>query len=191
VAAETPAAKRFAFRVCVAHHWIASQLAQSISIIIMSGKGKEFREKSKTQMRSNDLKASPPAGHVAAHKVPNASLAKAHDAARSQVQKDDIMGHAHSRGNIIYSTNNDDHSRQERDLSSANYHAASVQQKGGSIANSLEKMRENSRSSNSTATVMRTLTNEGDGYKKVVANLDKRTFNSDAEKREIDRARNK
>ena len=148
-----------------------------------------FRQQSATESRSNDLKNSPNySDQESCHKTPNSILGNAYNNTTSSNVRSDIMGFAHSSDNIMYSGNNKSHSAMERDLGSSNYHASSVYQKGGSIENSLSKLHD-SQSSSATTHVMREMRNSGEGYNSVVAGLDKRTFNSESEKQQIDIAR--
>ena len=78
----------------------------------------------------------------------------------------------------------------ERDLSRPNYRQSSVTQKGASIGNALKNLRNNQQSS-ATTHVMREMRVAGAGYNRLVAGLDKRTYNSPSEKKQIDMARRK
>jgi hypothetical protein len=149
----------------------------------------DFRKKSQAASRSYSVKNDPPTpNHQSAHKVPNAFAANAYNNTSYENVRKDIMGWAHSDGNIIYSQNNSGHTQQERDLANTNYHQASVNQKGASIAKGLENLHDVQDSAASTH-IMRTLRDQGPGYTEVVAHLDKRTFNNPSEKQQIDIAR--
>ncbi|KAL9657276.1 hypothetical protein ABK040_011496 [Willaertia magna] len=159
----------------------------------------KFRQQSATKSRSFNLKNSAPKPKQSTHKIPNAIMSKAYNNSKSNNVKKDIIGHAHSSGNIMYSSNNKNHSKMERDLANSkggngsggsnnNYKQSSVSQKGGSMETSLKKLREVQTSAASTQ-VLRTIRNSGDGFNAVVAGLDKRTFNKPSEKQQINIAR--
>lgn len=149
-----------------------------------------FRAKSKTNARSHDLKCTPTyADQQACHKIPNAQLAKAYNRTDDPKAKADLMGHAHSSGNIFYSRNNKSHTKQEMELTKRQYSSTSTKSKRQQIRTSMQALRQNQSSPHSTAATMRQLFKAGGGYRSSVSSLDKRTFNSRAEKKQIDRAR--
>ncbi|KAG2382171.1 hypothetical protein C9374_005373 [Naegleria lovaniensis] len=149
----------------------------------------QFRQLSATQSRSFSLKNSPPRPtQQSTHKIPNSVLSRAHENTSFKSVRRDLLGHAHSSSNIMYSSNNKAHSEMERNLSSNNYHSSSVRQKGGSIANSMKKLH-SIQNSSATTHVMREMRHSGEGYNAVVASFDKRTFQNPSEKKQINIAR--
>ncbi|KAM9971200.1 hypothetical protein ACTFIW_011176 [Dictyostelium discoideum] len=125
------------------------------------------------------------------HKIPNFILSEANDCAGSQTAKDDITEHAYSSDNIIYSSNNPQHTKQEYMLGKDGFTQESVKVKGGQIENSLYKLHNKQKSEVATACITKDLIGNGPGYTQTAANFDKREFNNPSEKIQIDRAREK
>ena len=156
---------------------------------IRSSDNRKFRKQSATKSRSYSLKNKPTrSNQQSCHKIPNAIMGNAHHKTSHNNVRKDLMGHAHSSSNIIYSSNNHNHSKMERRLSSNSYTQADVRQKGGSIGNSLRKLH-HVQNSAATSHVMRELRHSGGGNNAVVAGFDKRTFNNSSEKQQIGIAR--
>lgn len=149
----------------------------------------DFRRASQAKKNSPDVKKTPTHSHQeSCHKTPNSIVYKAYASTSSSSTQKDLMAFSHSSSNIIYSANNKNHSAMERNLASSSPTAAAVRQKGGSIQTSLKGLHDTQASAATTA-VMREMRQSGDGYKTVVASMDKRTFNTPSEKKQIDIAR--
>jgi hypothetical protein len=126
---------------------------------------------------------------AACHKTPNVILADAFNKTSHQPNTQAaILRFAHSDQNIIYSSHNDDHSRRERALKSEVYKSQDVKDQAAVLTTSLKCLHVDDPFA--TARVISATANRGVGYTEAVASLDKRTFNSPAEKRAIDKARN-
>lgn len=151
----------------------------------------DFRQASQALKNCPDVKKTPTySDQESCHKTPNYIVHAAYTSTSSESTKKDLMAFAHSSSNIIYSGNNKNHSAMERDLASSSPSAASIRQKGGSIQTSLRRLHD-SQSSAATTAVMRKLRASGAGNNAAVANMDKRTFNTPSEKKQIDLARQK
>lgn len=96
------------------------------------------------------------------------------------------MAHDHSKDNIFYNTNNQEHSRMEMDLRSDEYLQSSMSQKGASLENSLYRLQDED--SLASTYIMMAVASMGGGYLDFVANLDQRSYNSAEEKAMIDKA---
>ena len=104
--------------------------------------------------------------------------------------KAEIVKFNYSNLNIFRSAHNDSHSQMERRLKNGTATAADITHKGGSIQNALEKMQNSNEFSNDTLScILKTMRTISKSYQKLVAQLDKRVFNSEMVKQEISAAR--
>jgi len=150
----------------------------------------EFRVLSTNKtINKTKRKTEAPEGYQNCHKIENTTLTKAYNKKSTELEKTDFLEFSYSEKNIIYSKKNKDHTKMENDLKSENYKQKSVQHKGGSIKTALEELHKNQISKNSSSIIMEEYNKSGPGYKQVIAELDKRIFNLDSEKEQIDKSR--
>jgi hypothetical protein len=151
--------------------------------------GKEFRSTSMSVLKNKtERKNSAPEERQACHKVPNSILKNAYNNTKFKNVKEDLLDFGYSKENIFYSKNNSKHSKMERELAKETCTQSTIQQKGKSIQNALEKLH-HKQTSSATTHVMKDMVKQGPGYVEIVAKLDKRKFNNSSEKKVIDDAR--
>jgi hypothetical protein len=113
--------------------------------------GKEFRSASMSVLKNKtERKNSAPEERQACHKVPNSILKNAYNNTKFKNVKEDLLDFGYSKENIFYSKNNSKHSKMERELAKETYTQSTIQQKGKSIQNALEKLHDKQTSSATT-----------------------------------------
>eukprot|EP00756_Hemistasia_phaeocysticola_P005851 Hpha_TRINITY_DN1352_c0_g1::TRINITY_DN1352_c0_g1_i1::g.93360::m.93360 len=162
-------------------------------VVFGAASGDKFRDLTHTAMRAHGLhREGDFDDQQACHRVPNRQVYGAFSGTDDARIRDDLAGFNYSADNIFNSAHNGVHSDHERQLRGERPSSAAYHQKGDAVTTGLYRMRDNPQyARKSVGHLMSSISADGEGNCEVIASLDKRTFNSAAEKRAIDAARRK